>query len=573
MDLHISVVEDFKTANPDIEVVDWCMSGHHWVMKKQLSMPNHINHQTWRQLNMQMIRDFREEYDTFLRTFDAFLVCFATSFALIFEPYGKPIIMVNACRYDLPFCWSRDMEMIQKLNECLQRLQAENRLRAVSNNRADQLYTLHGSGIQTSLIPSLCLYTGMQYRPTRPTFLCYHGHDSLPAHRLISAKQPGFQWKDLESYRGIIHFPYEVSTMSMFEHFTAGFPLFFPSKSFWMSSVGIQSTGAYWGDNVPPERARFDNKELWIDNADPYHVFRSPNTHYFDSIPHLIHLLENFRYVDDRVERSSYVETVKAKWKYLLGPPAHLSYNRLPLLANVVMDGNYQGSGVAAQHKYPFHTPLVKGDVVFVKTDILDYFIRTHDQRTAVTLVTGVSDLSPSAEQCKQILDNPGVVRWLGCNIPVSHPKITKVLIGVGERERANGDHDTLRRLHASRLSWKDKSDDICVPYHGATHGSRTREPTLSKLPFEEYMTAIGQHKFVVCMRGNGLDTHRFSEILLMGSVPVVLTSPLDDLYSQFPCLIVESYDHVDTSTFVWDLEKYNRFLRMFWCDLHVLSV
>jgi hypothetical protein len=86
-------------------------------------------------------------------------------------------------------------------------------------------------------------------------------------------------------------------------------------------------------------------------------------------------------------------------------------------------------------------------------------------------------------------------------------------------------------------------------------------------------MTAIGHHKFVVCMRGNGLDTHRFSEILLMGSVPLVLTSPLDDLYSQFPCLIVESYDDVDTSTFVWDLEKYNRFLRMFWCDLHVLSV
>jgi queuine tRNA-ribosyltransferase len=32
MDLHISVIADFKSLNPDIEVIDWCLSGHSWVM-------------------------------------------------------------------------------------------------------------------------------------------------------------------------------------------------------------------------------------------------------------------------------------------------------------------------------------------------------------------------------------------------------------------------------------------------------------------------------------------------------------------------------------------------------------
>jgi hypothetical protein len=50
-----------------------------------------------------------------------------------------------------------------------------------------------------------------------------------------------------------------------------------------------------------------------------------------------------------------------------------------------------------------------------------------------------------------------------------------------------------------------------------------------------------------------------------MGSVPVVLHSDLDDLYEQFPCLIVDSFDSVDTSGFVWDDAKYERFLDMFW--------
>jgi hypothetical protein len=78
-------------------------------------------------------------------------------------------------------------------------------------------------------------------------------------------------------------------------------------------------------------------------------------------------------------------------------------------------------------------------------------------------------------------------------------------------------------------------------------------------------MHAISSHKFVICMRGNGLDTHRFCEILLMGSVPVVEHSGLDDMYSQFPCLIVDSFDTIDTTQFEWNNAKYQRFLEVFW--------
>ena len=38
-------------------------------------------------------------------------------------------------------------------------------------------------------------------------------------------------WEHLYSYRGIIHIPYNISTMSIFEQKAAGIPLFFPNKS------------------------------------------------------------------------------------------------------------------------------------------------------------------------------------------------------------------------------------------------------------------------------------------------------------------------------------------------------
>ena len=144
--------------------------------------------------------------------------------------YGKPIIMINSCRYDLPFCWSKNYEMLQSYKECLKRLDQNGLLIAVSNNKADQEYTRIGCGIQTTHIPSLCAYTGIRYSPTRNTFL---GWGNLPEHPLITPKSKlgsPYKWSDISTFKGIVVIPYEISTMSMFEFFSGGMPMFFPSK-------------------------------------------------------------------------------------------------------------------------------------------------------------------------------------------------------------------------------------------------------------------------------------------------------------------------------------------------------
>jgi hypothetical protein len=78
-------------------------------------------------------------------------------------------------------------------------------------------------------------------------------------------------------------------------------------------------------------------------------------------------------------------------------------------------------------------------------------------------------------------------------------------------------------------------------------------------------MRELSKHKFVICQAGNGVDTHRVCEVLLMGSVPVVEHSGLDTLYSQWPVLLVDSLLEVDTNGFVWDEAKYQTFLDVIW--------
>ena len=581
MDLHISVIGDFKSLGLDVEVTDWCLSDHAHIMKRTKDNPSHINPTTWLDLNPQMIQEFQKTYDSFLQTFDGFIVGHPNVFAMVFEKYNKPIILINTCRYDMPFCFKRETNYIGAYHECLYRLLNKGLLYTISNNRADQLYMGKGCGIKPEyVVPSLCLYTNMKYTPTKSTFLLYSG--SL-THPLVSPKPSNFEWKDIGEFRGVIHFPYEAGlTMSMFEHFTAGMPMFLPSKAYWKAHPNIQSASAYWGSNPPSTLSEFKDDQYWIENSCMWDTFASPNTVIFDSIEDLIFKLETFEYRPEGDFRQRRIESVKLFWRQLLAKiqtqslrtksPTHLCYNRLPLLANSIYDGNYSGSGVVAQHSYPFRDPLALGDYVFVKTDYLDSFLENRTFTTPINLVTSVSDYSPSESACEKILTNPSIKRWIGCNITVSHPKIYKIPIGVGEPERPNGNHEELARLHESRISWEEKRDTLCIPFHGNTHGSRSLEPTLPKLPFNEYMTELGKHKFVVSMRGNGIDTHRVCEILLMGSVPVLLHSGLDDMYERFPCLLVDSFDQIDTSRFTWDPIKYENFLDIFWMKLRDLQ-
>jgi hypothetical protein len=59
------------------------------------------------------------------------------------------------------------------------------------------------------------------------------------------------------------------------------------------------------------------------------------------------------------------------------------------------------------------------------------------------------------------------------------------------------------------------------------------------------YYTTLARNMFVLCPPGHGVDTHRFWEALALGSVPVVLASPLDWLLDQYPIVILQSWGDV----------------------------
>ncbi len=61
-----------------------------------------------------MIDAFVKEYDDLLKSFDGFIVTHTPVLALLYEKYNKPVIIVNSCRYEQPFCWNLVLASGQK---------------------------------------------------------------------------------------------------------------------------------------------------------------------------------------------------------------------------------------------------------------------------------------------------------------------------------------------------------------------------------------------------------------------------------------------------------------------------
>ena len=350
MDLHISVIADVETIfrnlyGDNIEIVNWSLSGHSHILNKAKVIPDVINHTNWRNINPTMIQNFQQRYYTYLSQFDGFIVTHTPIFALLYSYFDKPIFLVNSCRYEQPFSWlegGNSIEMWNYLNRQLAELYFIGKLIPVSNNRADRDYLQLGCGIESIHIPSLCYYTNAKWTGIKNQFIVFDSSNIIPNNMIPNLYRKeslgnNYSWSHLYQYKAIVHIPYECSTMSIFEQYTANVPLFFPTKNFLkqliqMNRIKFNSRYAYHHSHNN-KRIMYPNEidiaynnstwiDFWLDRADYYDEENMKYIIYFDSIPHLTHLLRttNFDEVSHKmaewnIERELEIHT---KWKDIL---------------------------------------------------------------------------------------------------------------------------------------------------------------------------------------------------------------------------------------------------------------
>ena len=238
IDLHISVIADLKDIFEKMghQVTNWTLSGHSWVFGRSIDQVDVVDSSTWRNIDEKMGEKFYQRYGKELSGYDAFIVTHTPCFSLLYKKFNKPIIIVSSTRYEEPF--GGDAAKWEWFNAYLRDMIDTGKVIPIANNKYDAKYCELFTHRQWKHIPSLCEYTQMGYTGKKDLFLL---HTNFPVvfdwdhiRRKESELPSPYTWGDLAEYRGIIHIPYNCSTMSIFEHYTAGIPLIFPSHRLFM---------------------------------------------------------------------------------------------------------------------------------------------------------------------------------------------------------------------------------------------------------------------------------------------------------------------------------------------------
>jgi hypothetical protein len=91
------------------------------------------------------------------------------------------------------------------------------------------------------------------------------------------------------------------------------------------------------------------------------------------------------------------------------------------------------------------------------------------------------------------------------------------------------------------------------------------------RVGYEEFLTKIRNHKFMICPIGNALDCHRNWEVLYLRRVPVMKRHPyLEKLYEDYPVLFVDRYEDITENLLIKNENLYQEVKKL---DLEQLTL
>jgi hypothetical protein len=349
LDCHVSVIADLKQIFKDLghEVTSWSISGSNWIFNNETSKVDVVNQSTWQGLDKNMSDNFYNRYKDELSTYDAFLCTYPPAFSLIFEKFNKPVILQIPIRYEVPF--QNNSDKWNYFNDYLREKIDSGLIIPVANSEYDKKYFEFFVNRECKLIPNICDYTNSKYEPKKDHFLY---SSRLPinfdSRYVIDKSSLGrFKWNDLYSYKGIIIIPYNCSTMSIFEYYTANMPIFCPSLNFMMDlyknypshvlneiswnkvNTGYEPARMKPGSiidcdrsNDPNDYSNLDIMKRWIEFSDFYNKDWMPHIIYFDSLNDLSLKLKQTNLEEVSKNMSVFNSTRKKKiysaWKEIL---------------------------------------------------------------------------------------------------------------------------------------------------------------------------------------------------------------------------------------------------------------
>jgi len=212
---------------------------------------------------------------------------------------------------------------------------------------------------------------------------------------------------------------------------------------------------------------------------------------------------------------------------------------------------------------------LIPTSVVFCKFDYLQHLIHYLEYRrcnTPFILLTGQSDYSITDSAFNHFTSRFSI-SWWGCNNECYRAK--GVPLGIADDFCNLTVKSGFEQTIGKRLLYVNHRVQTFPKIREPLYAMfRDKEWATIRNPCEQgstklYKQELLDHKFIVCPRGNGIDTHRMWEALYCGVIPIVQRHLVhSNIEGKLPVLFVDSY-HEITEELLYD--TYNNFKSKTW--------
>jgi len=190
---------------------------------------------------------------------------------------------------------------------------------------------------------------------------------------------------------------------------------------------------------------------------------------------------------------------------------------------------------------------------IFVKTDDIQHFYeRFQNNLEDKIIITHNSDHEISRQGFSEHIKKVKRQYSQNCSfLDEENEKLVPIPIGI--ENRMWFDHDILHRIRKRQDIPKTKG--VYFFFSLGTHPSRQEcyDALRSKFEFnqtrsrEDYFVELKRHRYAICPRGNGLDTHRLWECLYLDVIPIMLKTDSVNI-GKLPVMFVDSWDDLDVN-------------------------
>lgn len=171
---------------------------------------------------------------------------------------------------------------------------------------------------------------------------------------------------------------------------------------------------------------------------------------------------------------------------------------------------------------------------VFIYTHLLEFFQESLLDfiTTPLEIVCHNSD-HVFDETFRKILDNKYITKVYAQNLNIIDSKCKLIPIGVANAMWKHGNINSVAQV--TKTMSVDKPKLIYINVNPNTFDyrkivlkhcqSQFKSICFGNLQFKDYLEELSKYKFSLCIRGNGIDTHRFWESLYLHVIPIIINN------------------------------------------------